>query len=91
MNQIRILFLSLLLAGCGPAAQKVECSDGSIEWRLNGKLHREDGPAVVRPDGTKEWWVEGHRLQPLEFVVWRHTRDLPGIFLLREIEKEAQR
>lgn len=25
----------------------------------NGVLHRLDGPAVIRKDGTKEWWVNG--------------------------------
>jgi len=29
------------------------------EWRLNGNLHREDGPAVEYADGTREWWVNG--------------------------------
>lgn len=24
-----------------------------------GKLHREDGPAIVLIDGHKEWWVDG--------------------------------
>jgi hypothetical protein len=29
------------------------------EWRLNGKLHREDGPAVEWADGAKEWYLDG--------------------------------
>jgi len=28
-------------------------------WYLNGKLHREDGPAVEYADGRREWWVNG--------------------------------
>jgi len=28
--------------------------NGNIEWYKNGKLHREDGPAVEGADGTKE-------------------------------------
>jgi len=28
-------------------------------WRLNGKLHREDGPAVEYPSGTKCWYLNG--------------------------------
>ena len=31
--------------------------DGSKYWLLNGKLHREDGPAIEYPDGTKVWWL----------------------------------
>jgi len=38
-----------------------EYSDGSKEWRLNGILHRTDGPAVERSDGSKEWWLNGER------------------------------
>ena len=34
--------------------------DGLKEWRnARGKLHREEGPAVEYPDGSKEWWVDG--------------------------------
>jgi len=28
-------------------------------WYLNGKLHREDGPAVEWADGHREWWLNG--------------------------------
>ena len=31
-------------------------TNGSKSWHLNGKLHREDGPAVERADGTKYWY-----------------------------------
>lgn len=27
----------------------------------DGLLHRDDGPAVEHPDGSKEWWVHGKR------------------------------
>ncbi|HED37740.1 MAG TPA: hypothetical protein ENI76_05790 [Ignavibacteria bacterium] len=29
------------------------------EWRVNGLLHREDGPAQEYPDGDKKWWING--------------------------------
>ena len=37
---------------------------GCVEWYKDGKLHREDGPAVEWEDGSKEWLIEGklHRL-----------------------------
>ena len=39
---------------------EVKVSDNhSKEWYLNGKLHREDGPAVEWADGTKEWFING--------------------------------
>jgi hypothetical protein len=33
--------------------------DGSKEWYLNGKLHREDGPAREYSDGNKVWYLNG--------------------------------
>jgi hypothetical protein len=41
---------------------KPECKtypSGTKEWYLNGKLHREDGPAVERASGTKQWLLNG--------------------------------
>ena len=32
---------------------------GDKFWRLNGELHREDGPAIERAGGYKEWWLNG--------------------------------
>ena len=34
-------------------------SDGNKSWYLNGKLHREDGPAVEHASGTKRWFYHG--------------------------------
>ena len=31
------------------------------EWYLNGKLHRVDGPAIIKHDGKKEWFLNGQR------------------------------
>ena len=33
--------------------------NGSVEWLLNGKKHREDGPAVTYIDGAKYWYING--------------------------------
>jgi len=32
---------------------------GSKEWRLNNKLHREDGPAIECANGYKSWYRNG--------------------------------
>jgi hypothetical protein len=32
-------------------------NNGNKYWSLNGKLHREDGPAVEWSDGTKFWYL----------------------------------
>jgi len=34
-------------------------NDGFKIWCLNGKLHREDGPAIDSVDGTKQWYLNG--------------------------------
>ena len=33
--------------------------DGSKFWYLNGKRHREDGPAMVYSNGDKFWYLNG--------------------------------
>ena len=43
---------------------KPECktythTDGTKDWYLDGKLHREDGPAVEYANGDKEWYLDG--------------------------------
>jgi hypothetical protein len=36
-----------------------ETPSGTKSWYLNGKLHREDGPACEYPNGTKRWYLNG--------------------------------
>jgi hypothetical protein len=33
--------------------------NGHKDWYLNGKYHREDGPAVEYADGAKYWYLNG--------------------------------
>jgi hypothetical protein len=40
---------------------QVKVYDNRTEWYFNGKLHREDGPAVERSDGYKYWYLNGKR------------------------------
>ena len=47
----------------------IEDEAGNKEWFLNGKLHREDGPARVWTDGDKEWYLNG----------LRHREDGPAV------------
>ena len=37
--------------------QMQQLPDGTKEWYLHGKLHREDGAAYEGADGTKQWWL----------------------------------
>ena len=32
---------------------------GTKRWYLNGKRHREDGPAIEKTNGTKKWYLNG--------------------------------
>ena len=34
-------------------------ANGGKYWYLNGKLHREDGPAIEYADGSKRWFLNG--------------------------------
>ena len=36
--------------------------NGTKYWYLNGKLHREDGPAVEYANGSKSWYLSGERV-----------------------------
>ena len=36
--------------------------DGTKEWALNGKLHREDGPAKEFSSGSKSWYLNGKKV-----------------------------
>ena len=46
--------------------KRVNCIkiDGSRRWGLNGKLHRENGPAIEQLNGDKVWYLNGelHRV-----------------------------
>lgn len=42
-------------------AERYECSDGTIIWTKNGKLHRENSPAVEYRQGGRDWFINGKR------------------------------
>ena len=42
-------------------------NNGDKHWYLNGKLHREDGPAVEFVNGNKIWYINGEELSEEEF------------------------
>jgi hypothetical protein len=33
--------------------------DRTIQWTLDGSLHKIDGPAYIEPDGTQLWFISG--------------------------------
>ena len=40
--------------------------NGSKFWFLNGKYHREDGPAIEYADGIKYWFLNGIKMTEQE-------------------------
>ena len=40
---------------------------GDKFWYLNGKRHREDGPAIELASGTKKWFLNGKELSEEEW------------------------
>ena len=46
----------------------VSISNGDKAWWLNGKLHREDGPAREYVNGHKEWWLNSKEANPETIV-----------------------
>ena len=45
----------------GPSDVGKGYNNRRTEWRLNGKLHRKDGPAVEWANGNKWWYLNGKR------------------------------
>jgi asparagine N-glycosylation enzyme membrane subunit Stt3 len=48
---------------------EVQVTKNSTTWFINGKLHREDGPAIEGSDGYKAWYINDN---------W-HREDGPAI------------
>ena len=62
-------------------------SDGIKHWYLNGKRHREDGPAIEWADGSKSWYLNGieyteaewkAKLNPVKELSVKEISDLLG-------------
>ena len=52
----------------------IEYTHGAKEWWLNGKRHRDDGPAKESPNGANEWWIDGEHVTKEEFEIFRSTQ-----------------
>ena len=40
---------------------KIDANDNKY-WYLNGKLHREDGPAIDYINGSKHWYLNNKKI-----------------------------
>jgi hypothetical protein len=58
-----------------PKEKKYHMFDGIREWKTNGLLHRENGPAVEKPDGSKEYWLKGKQYPEEQYWAIIATND----------------
>lgn len=42
---------------------------GTTTWYVDGKLHREDGPAIEDANGHKRWFLDGKELTEEEHAL----------------------
>ena len=61
-------------------------ASGNKYWRLHGKYHREDGPAVEYANGGKQWWLNGEWVRPETIVDLHLSR---GTFCYYDPETET--
>lgn len=56
---------------CSQGWGEIVETDKRIFWECDGMYHREDGPAAIYPDGTKEWYEFGvlHRADGLPAII----------------------
>ena len=51
-------------------------NDGTKRWYFNGKLHREDGPAVEWVDGSKQWYSNGKEYTKEEYALLQFMKGI---------------
>ena len=54
------------------------CDNGDKYWFLNGKFHREDGPAVEYANGDKTWFLNDARVTEAEHT-HRTQKPMPSV------------
>jgi hypothetical protein len=51
--------------------------NGTKSWHnVNDEFHCEDGPAIERADGSKEWWLYGKKLTEDNWRRWWNGKKL---------------
>jgi len=53
---------------------KIEYTSGLVTWWKDSCRHREDGPAIEKANGDKEWYLNGEYItnHPLVFIIKLH-------------------
>jgi len=55
------------------------------EWYLNGKRHREDGPAIEYADGSKSWYLNDKKYTEAEFLAKTTVQEMTMKELCKEL------
>lgn len=55
----------------------VEWADGRKEWHVNGKMHREDGAALILPNGGERYYLNDVKMSKEEFDEKISMREKP--------------
>jgi len=64
--------------------------DGRVEWRFEGLLHRENGPAIEWADGTKSWLLNGVQLTEQEHAQKTRAKKTCLVIDGKEIEVSSE-
>lgn len=44
------------------------CPNGTRRWGYHGGFHRDDGPAIIFSNGTRQWWLYNIQYTKLEWA-----------------------
>jgi len=74
-----IKFIPTINCNISEYAGIIEYEDGSRTYLLGGKRHREDGPAIIRKDGRKEWFLNDNNITE-EVNDWVKENNIPEVW-----------
>jgi len=59
--------------------RRIVTTSGTVVWKLDSLLHREDGPAVEWSDGDKYWYLDDIRYREEEWKEEMYRRNLKKV------------
>ena len=68
----------------------MEYANGSKHWYINGKPHRENGPAVEYANCSKAWYLNGFRMTEQEHAQKTRAKKTCLILDGKEIEISSE-
>ena len=61
------------------STMKIRRSGVKVWSNSDYMVHREDGPAMIFPDGVQCWYIHGVRYSEEEFNKWRLKKNLVSL------------